>query len=163
MQGIFYHHGPIPDPTKEIAAVKATLHKSLKDTAQSRSQGKKYDKVVEPDKEPDDDDAPREYEKSQKHPDYKTVADIEKFLAKGISPSPQNGQAMLDISLYVKPGARVAMQNGYFIIFYRTGIKPQGGSVYHGFIESWDKFKSRDKHRNTLQKNGLITQSGKIL
>ena len=84
-------------------------------------------------------------------------------MAKGISPSPQNGQAVLDGSIRVKDGARVAIENGYFIIFLRHRCLPEGGSLYHGFIETWDLFKSRDDYRNALAKKGLISQNGKIL
>jgi hypothetical protein len=154
---------PLPNVSTEVAGAKAKLHKSLKDTMQSRWQYKKYEKVVEPDNKPDDDDAPRRYEKSQKHPDYKTVADIEKFLAKGISPSPQNGQAMLDSSILLGEGVRGTVQNGYVVLFHRHRCLPEGGSLYHGFLESMELFKRRNDYREIFIKNNIINRSGKIL
>jgi len=133
----------------------------------SRSHGKKYEKKVkdsnnDPD---DDDDAPRYYEKSGKHPDYKTIEQAERFLERGISPSPQNGQAALDVSIKVTPNGRISLilENNYFVIFYRTRLLPEGGSIYHGFIESWHNLKKRDEFRNKLVANDIITQNGKII
>lgn len=165
LRGYFYNHQPLPDPIKEIAHVKATLYKNLKDSAQSRWQYKKYEKVVEPDKKPDDDDAPRRYEKSQKHPDYKTVADIEKFLAKGISPSPQNGQTMLDSSIKTGDGARATTQNGYIVIFLITRNLPEGGSIYHGFLTTYADLEKRQRASliELLIDAGLIKRNGKVL
>lgn len=153
----------LPDVSKEIFATKAKLEKSFKDTMLSRCKDKQYDKVIEPNKKPDGDDAPRRYEKSPKHPDYKTVADIEKFLAKGISPSPQNGQAMLDISVWLGIGVRGTIENGYVVLFHRHRCLPEGGSLYHGFLESIDLFKRRDDYREIFIKNNIINRSGKIL
>ena len=165
LRNYFERRKEVPNVAIEVNKVQAELHNLLKSTMKDRTQGKKYIKVNEPHKKPDDDndDVPRIYEKSQKHPDYKTVEDVERLLAKGISPSPQNGQAVLDGSIRVKDGARVAIENGYFIIFLRHRCLPEGGSLYHGFIETWDLFKSRDDYRNALAKKGLISQNGKIL
>jgi len=160
----FKNNMPLPNVSMKIAAAKSALHHHFQSTMKSRSHGKKYEKKVK-DQKDDDDDAPRYYKHSSKHPDYKTIEQAERFLERGISPSPQNGQAALDVSIKVTPNGRISLilENNYFVIFYRTRLLPEGGSIYHGFIESWHNLKKRDEFRNKLVANDIITQNGKII
>jgi len=163
----FKNNMPLPNVSMKIAAAKSALHNHFQSTMKSRSHGKKYEKKVkdsnnDPD---DDDDAPRYYEQSPKHPDYKTIEQAEQYLAKGISPSPQNGQAALDRSIKLKDGARASIENGYIVIFYRTQMRPEGGSIYHGFITTYELMEKRAhtaQFINILKKANLLTNSGKI-
>ena len=151
-----------PNICVPISNIKKDLYQKFHNF-QQKSLTHGYPKL--PNFQDDDDDAPRYYEKSAKHPDYSTKEQAELYLTKGISPSPQNGQAALDRSIKITPQGRVSLilENGYFIIFYRTRLLPEGGSIYHGFIESWNHFKKRDKFRNQLVANNIINQNGKIL
>lgn len=167
LRGYFYNHQPLPDPSKEIVAAKATLHKILKDSAQSRWQYIKYEKVVEPDKKPDDDDkeVPRIYVKSDKHPLWRNNTDIREYSGNKISPAPRNGQAALDTSLKVKPGARVAIQDGAIVVLLFTKHLPKG-TEWHGYVttyEAMDSLPHMRKFINELQDAGLMRPNGKLI
>ncbi len=162
----FYNHTSIPNLSKEIEAIKTELYHTFQSDMKNRCQDKNYSTTkLKPQPFDEDDDSPRKYEKSPKHPDFNNLEQLIKYLDKGISPSPQDGQSALDRSIKIAPGipARATIQDGYFVIFFRTRQLPEGGSIYHGFIETWNSFKQRHKYKNKLVESGLITEHGKIL
>jgi hypothetical protein len=133
------------------------LHQSLKDTVQSRWEYIKYEKVVEPDKEPEDEEIPRIYVGVSYHGKKATLIK---------SAAPKNGQAALDKSFQVGPRVRVGVSENQIVILGRTLIKPQGGgSEWHGYATTWDDLESNQESDiiKTLKHNNLVKKNGKIL
>jgi hypothetical protein len=165
----FYKTAAAPNISHKIE----NLHKDLQLTIQKKSTPQTFAYPKKTEQNDDDDDAPRWYEKSVKHPDYYTLEQAEKYLSRGISPSPQNGQEALDRSIKIMKTsnlsqastARVTVENNYIVIFYRTHKLPQGGSVYHGFITTFHNLEKEQKQPliNKLIEFGLIKSNGKII
>ncbi len=160
VQDYFYHYPPAPNIAHKITVLQQELQAKI--DAQSKQQSFSYPKKPE---SHDDDDSPRWYEHLSKHPNYYTPEQAEKYLARGISPSPQHGQEALDRSIQLHKGARASVENNFIVIFYRTRILPEGGSIYHSFITTFENLEKEKKQPiiNKLINTGLIKPSGKIV
>jgi hypothetical protein len=159
----FQKNPPFPNISHAIAAMQNQLKQSIQNKSKMQLHKQMYAKL--PDPSDDDDDAPRHYEKSPKHPNYSTREQAEKYLARGISPSPQDGQAALDISIKIKDHIRASTQDGFIVMLHRARRLPEGGSIYHGFIINFEnlKFRARQSTINLLEKAGFVSSKGEIL
>ena len=78
--------------------------------------------------------------------------------------APKNGQKALDNSHSIGPDTerRVGVADGEIVILDKTTDE-----IFHGHVRTWDELlqegSKSQKIRNTLLKNGLVNQKGKIL